>query len=83
MLLLLGEAEERLVKPGGGGRAELVVVVLRLAKDKLFRETERSEGAELFAEDMFIDAKVPSDRLLGFDNSEGDVPRAEIDGLDP
>lgn len=72
------------MKPGGGGRAELVVVVLRLAKDKLFRETERSEGAELFAvEDMFIDAKVPSDRLLGFENNEGDVPRAEIDGFDP
>lgn len=82
MLLLLSEREDRLVKPGGGGKAELAVVVLRLANDKLFRETERSEGAELFAvEGIFKDAKVPIDRV--FDSNDGDVPRAEVHGLEP
>lgn len=69
------------MKPGGGGRAELAVVVLRLAKDKLFSETERSEGAEVFAmEDIFKDAKVPNDRLLGLGINDGEVPRAETHG---
>lgn len=72
------------MKPGGGGRAELAVMVLRLANDKLFSETERSEGAELFAvEVIFKDAKVPSDRLVGFDINEGDVPRVETHGFAP
>lgn len=70
------------MKPGGGGNAELEVVVLRLANDKLFSETERSEGVEVFAvEDIFKDAKVPSDRLFGLDINEGDVPSADTHGL--
>lgn len=81
-LLLICKTEERLEKPGGGVREELELVDLWLVSDRLFRETVRREGAELFGvEHIFKDAKVPSERLLWQDINDGDVPcRVPTDG---